>query len=268
MTVQVRELAAWGFDDFAYRPALDAQRCNAVSEKVRHRQAFKACDPRMEALTAEHADELARHALRRDLLDEVGALQWSMAVIDLRRLLAFQRRLSLRPNRALAVPIADDWDGLIEFAFGPAKPVRYDLTHGSNEKTITLISTDPNLHLRRSGDLVTPWLAHAGSPFLEVARYRDRWFLRDGYHRAYALLLAGVFAVPALIVEATTLAELGADQTRFFPEATLLSQRPPCLADFLDDALSISYERPALAKIIRVTIEESFAPAAEIGESH
>ena len=88
---------------------------------------------------------------------------------------------------------------------------------------------------------------HAGSPFFEVALYRDRWFLRDGYHRAYALLKAGIFKLPAVIVQARTRAELGAVQPWFFSEETLLFVLSTArhLADFLNDALTLDYDRPS-----------------------
>jgi hypothetical protein len=95
-----------------------------------------------------------------------------------------------------------------------------------------------------------------------VAQYRDRWFLRDGYHRAYDLLRANIFRVPAVIVYARTLDELGATQPWFFNEETLFSATPPRVLDFLDDALVLEYSRPLLVKTVSVTIEESLAPLA------
>ena len=90
--------------------------------------------------------------------------------------------------------------------------------------------------------------------------------MRDGYHRAYALLCAGVFRVPAVVVEARTLEELGAGQPWFFAEETLLSRAPPRVLDFLNDRLVLTYDRPELLKTLRVTIEESFAPAVPQGD--
>jgi hypothetical protein len=93
-----------------------------------------------------------------------------------------------------------------------------------------------------------------------VAQYHDRWFLRDGYHRAYDLLQANIFRVPAVIVYATTLEELGATRPWFFNEETLFSATPPRVIDFLNDALTLEYNRPLLIKTVSVTIEESLAP--------
>jgi hypothetical protein len=72
--------------------------------------------------------------------------------------------------------------------------------------------------------------------------------------------------VPAVIVEAKTLEGLGATQPWFFSEEILFSSTPPRVLDFLDDALVIEYKRPQLIKTLRITIEESFVPAASSGE--
>jgi len=111
--------------------------------------------------------------------------------------------------------------------------------------------------------------AYAGSPFFEVAQYAGRWFLRDGYHRAYKLLQAGIFQLPAVIVRARTLEELGAAQPRFFSEAILLSEHPPFVSDFLDEDLTIEYDRRPIIKTLCITMEESIAspfPIAISGE--
>jgi hypothetical protein len=95
---------------------------------------------------------------------------------------------------------------------------------------------------------------------------RGRWFLRDGYHRAYSLLQAGVYEVPAIIVQARTIEELGATHPWFFPEEILFSETPPRVCDFLDDDLVFEYNRPPLIKTLRITMEETLAPEDISGE--
>jgi hypothetical protein len=197
-------------------------------------------------------------------------LDWSLGVVDLRRLLAFQRRLSFNATLpSMAVPRQCDWGSLIEIAFASPNPVICDLVHDAPTQTVTLQSSNPNLHLRVTQDPSMPVTVHAGSPFFEVAQYAGRWFLRDGYHRAHNLLRAGIFQHPAVIVHARTLEELGAAQPHFFSEAILLSEHPPFVTDFLDDTLTIQYDRPPTIKTLRITMEESIAslhPTALSGE--
>jgi hypothetical protein len=103
----------------------------------------------------------------------------------------------------------------------------------------------------------SPFSLYGGSPFFEVAELRGRWFLRDGYHRAYRLLQAGVHRVPAVVIHARTIGELGATEPWFFSEEQLFSDRPPCVMDFLDENMVLRYERTALRKVIRIRVEES-----------
>jgi hypothetical protein len=81
--------------------------------------------------------------------------------------------------------------------------------------------------------------------------------LRDGYHRAYRLLQAGVHRIPAVVIYARTVEEIGATEPWFFCEEQLFSDRPPRVMDFLDADLILRYERTALRKVIRIRVEES-----------
>jgi hypothetical protein len=154
----------------------------------------------------------------------------------------------------------------LTLAFASPNPVICDVIHDRNKKTVTLQSSSPNVQLRVTQDPAMPVAVYAGSPFFEVAQYAGRWFLRDGYHRAYNLLRAGIFRLPAVIVRARTLEELGAVQPRFFSEAILLSEHLPFVTDFLNEALTIEYDHPII-KTLRITMEESFTSPLPIAIS-
>ena len=104
---------------------------------------------------------------------------------------------------------------------------------------------------------------NCGSPFIEVACYLGRWFLRDGYHRAYRLLRHNITTIPAIVIQAHSIAQLGAVKPWFFDEPTIFSDTPPLVTDFLNDRLTLQYTRPSLIKTIRVTIETSMEPEAK-----
>ena len=261
-TIHTVELAAWDFDCYEFRPmCLDARKIGQARERVLHRHPDLASPALCEEGTPLVHSILDRQRSRPDLHAEMLGLEWSLGIVDLRRLLAFQRRLSFNVSLpVMTVPTQEDRDGLVDIAFAPASPVVYDLVHDESSSTITLRSTNPNVHLRVTGSPSAPVAVHAGSPFFEVAEYTGRWFLRDGYHRAFNLLRAGVFYLPAVIVQARTIEELGAVFPRFFSEAILLSDHPPFVTDFLDEALTIQYDRPQTIKTLRIIMEESIAP--------
>jgi hypothetical protein len=111
-----------------------------------------------------------------------------------------------------------------------------------------------------------PLSLYGGSPCFEVAELRGRWFLRDGYHRAYRLLQAGVHRIPAIVIYTRTIDELGATEPWFFSEEELFSERPPHVTDFLDENLVLRYERTAVRKVIRIRVEESLQAFDETDE--
>jgi len=256
------ELAAWDFDCYQFRPrSLDSRKIGEAREFVLHRPQDLSSPALCEEETQLALYNLDLHRDRPDLHAEMLGLEWSLGVVDLRRLLAFQRRLSFsRSLPAVTVPAQEDWSALVDIAFAPPSPVVYDLVHDELSSTVTLRSTNPNLHLRVTGSPSAPVAVHAGSPFFEVAEYAGRWFLRDGYHRAYNLLRAGVFCLPAVIVQARTVEELGAVLPQFFSEVILLSDHPPFVSDFLDEGVTIQYARPQTIKTLRIIMEESIAP--------
>jgi hypothetical protein len=257
--IRTIELVAWDFDEYRSRPeTIDRERPVKARQFVVQRQLDHSSSALCEEETQRLRDTLNRQQSRLDLHAEMMGLDWSLGVVDLRRLLAFQRRLSFNARLpAITVPPQCDWDRLIEIAFASPNPVSCVVVHDADKKMVILQSSNPNMRLRVTQDPAAPIAVHAGSPFFEVAQYAGRWFLRDGYHRAYKLLRAGVFRIPAVIVGARTLEELGAVQPQFFSESVLLSEHPPFVSDFLNDALIIEYERHPIVKTLRITLEES-----------
>lgn len=268
--IRTVELVGWELDDYPFRPPLsDPGRPAAAKSVVGNREPFRCCNPVCEQETELLRDALDRQRKRSDLQAEMLGLDWSLAVVDLRNLLAFQRRLSFHVAQATPpMPAQSDWSGLMHLSFGPQVPLVCEMHHDTAACRITLRSGNPNLHFRVTGNAAVPLAVHPGSPFLEVAHYRGRWFLRDGYHRAALLLRAGVFRVPAVLVRARSPHQLGATESWFFPESTLFSTHPPKVSDFLNSELTVGYTRPATVKTLRLTIEETVTsmPLAAGGE--
>ena len=250
--LRVRELAAWGFDASPYRPACAEER------RLVPGASFDAKDCVVEVESEVVAGLFAEQALRADLQKEMKGLDWSLGVVDLRGLIAFQRRVVIHPE--LERDLASDWRSLFDVAFGASVPLMYtrrDMKDGA----MVIETANPNLQVwPASGGAGGLFAMHGGSPFFEVGVYRGRWFLRDGYHRAYGFLRAGIVMVPAVVVRARTLVELGPVGDWFFGEEILFGGRPPLVTDFLHDEMTIEYTRPRMLKTIRITVEESFAP--------
>ncbi len=276
--VTIRELAAWDFDMYPWRnqfvDAAMLERRAAVAARRLRRETPGDGPFGTEALLAEetrfHKATLEEQRLRPALLAEMRGLDWSVGVVDLRRLIAFQRRLVLdREAPAVHIPKQEDWPGLRSLAFESRRSLAHcvhSFARSANGCAIQLHSTNPDLRISLAesvSDGTLPLILTGGSPFFEVAEFRDRWFLRDGYHRAYRMLRAGVTKGFAVIVHARTLEEMGAVEPFFFGEEILFSARPPVVVDFLEEDLVLTYERPRMRKTISVHIEESLEPVTD-----
>jgi hypothetical protein len=260
--LRIRELAAWGLDQDEFRPAAWRGNPDLARALVAGRTPFEATSALVKSDDCRLRERLAEQKSRADLRTEMAGLDWFLGVIDLRLLLAFQRRIVLdAAAQQPPLPAADDWDGLTDLSFSEQKPVVCDAVRG--DASVLLRSTNPNLRFRITDSRSSPIAIHSGSPFFEVAQYQDRWFLRDGYHRAFRCLQAGVFHLPAVVVQARTLKELGAVHPWFFPTEVLFSAAPPRVIDFLDDALVMEYQRAPLTKTLRITVEETYTLRGE-----
>lgn len=93
----------------------------------------------------------------------------------------------------------------------------------------------------------------------QVAHFEDRYFCRDGHHRAYQLLRRGIRTVPALVRSFSSYSEL-APKGNLFPEAILLGKSPPTLHDFLDDRVAADVLLPRTRKVVVVSAEEVEIP--------
>ena len=255
--LRIRELAAWGLDKDEYRPADYLGNPDVARALVTDRAPFELRSPLVESGDYGLRELFAEQVARADLRTEVAGLDWFLGIVDLRLLLAFQRRVVIDSDAANSpTPASDDWVGLMHLSFGKAKPIVCDAVR--SDASVVFRSANSNLHFRFTGDSSNPIAIHSGSPFFEVAQYRERWFLRDGYHRAFRCLQAGISRLPAVIVRAQTVEQLGAVHPWFFPEEVLFSGAPPWAVDFLNDALVIEYHRSPLSKMLRITVEETY----------
>jgi hypothetical protein len=278
-TVTVHELMAWGQDEYPYRDSgthLTEAELSGKSECAKRtlieRGEYEPCSALLNLETAHIQHLLDDHAQRKELRQEYEGLDWTLGVVDLRCLLAFQRRLIFdMESQLLQIPQQSDWPALVSFSLGSARSTTYKMTvHEIDGRFsgLTLQSRNPDLQLRplSNSQLLEslPFSLYGGSPFFEVAEFRGRWFLRDGYHRAYRLLQAGVHHLPAVIIRARTIDEVGATQPWFFNKEQLFSDHPPRITDFLEESMVLQYKRPRLMKTISIRIEESLEAFREV----
>lgn len=228
--LEIRELAAWGFDHPVDRGSLGEEQlrnaaCHAQS-RLATRMVYRPDPPISVEETRKLAGVLAD---RKDTVASSGefdGLAWELAVVDLRKLIAFQRRIG--------------------FAHCDSRPI-----HRKTESQQLL-------------DLALPLHPISKSPYMEVASYCGRWLLRDGYHRSFQLLNQGVHLIPCVVVYAESLAQMGAMGTRFFSQEVLFSEQPPMVTDFLDDQTTVLYSRTLPKQVVPFTNQQSQQTVATV----
>lgn len=228
-TLWIYELAAWGFDSEADRTLLDADVIRSAARMaetiLRERAPYHPASPfpRQEGSRLQKLLSDRAESVARS--GEFDGLDWKLDTVDLERLLAFQRRLGFDEKHSATVPDLEDSEALLDL-------------------TIPRVSLRPGY----------------ASPYLEVGLYRDRWFLRDGYHRSYSLLRGGIHCVPAVVLHARTIGDLGAVGHKFFSEEILFCARPPMVSDFGNEALTVRYLRHELSRLESI-------PASSVGSA-
>jgi len=85
--------------------------------------------------------------------------------------------------------------------------------------------------------------------YLQVAGLGGRYFLRDGYHRAFGLLAAGIRHVPALVKDFESFEQVALPQG-LLPQAAYLGDRPPTLSDYHDDQVAADTSLPVVQKMV------------------
>ncbi len=120
------------------------------------------------------------------------------------------------------------------------------------------IVSSPNPNLRVAGAFeASPGAGLLGYGFiieqpksyLHVCGVAGRYFLRDGYHRAYGLLAGGITHVPALVSDVASFAEAQMPPGLLAP-TEYLGPRPPMLVDYLSDNVAHDSAMPVTTKII------------------
>lgn len=183
-------------------------------------------------------------------------------LIDLGQVVAAQKQILVDDaEKRLYGAAADDWQGLARITLPLPRREPISWTFDSQRNAFVLTSPNPNLkvtgHFNSTVGGEVPGVVFDGFGFavsyqrsyLQVAVIDGRAVLRDGYHRAYGLLKAGIRRVPAFARSYASWEE-AAMPDGLLPAAACLGSSPPLLADYLDDAVAIDRWLPAMRRLL------------------
>ena len=249
-------------------------RWEAGRQALEQRVAFELAVPQLEELPAELAERGNVFRQRQDVLAAFQGLDWTLGIADLECVLSFQKTITEDHaiDRVSGVEV-NDLSGLFSVCLpDPAAPTNFECAIDADHKGLTFFSPNPNLRfgghaiqqVQMPGSAGEPaqnlgiagFIINFGAPFIQVAEFNNRWFIRDGYHRCYGLLRRGVRRIPCVFVRARSLDELGANQPVFIRQEVLFGERPPFLRDFLDDSVCATTQHRDIRKIVRVSAQE------------
>jgi hypothetical protein len=237
--------------------ALAAEQWLRAAAKLRSRrmQSFSTATQSLPAALGGLASEFATASQFASSPDFAGA---ELRLVKLASLLTFQAKISVG---AAGESFSAPYDGSLESIFriclpatGRMDPVQV-LTEGASAR---IASDNPNLRFGGFQLNGTQVVATFGfrPPWVQVCEYQGRLFVRNGYHRCWALLNAGATHAVAITLKVATLAELGAAEDGYVSEAHLLSAAPPMLYDFEDPDLYATFSEPASRRVINLTATE------------
>jgi len=191
---------------------------------------------------------------------------WTAGLVELAGIIPFQPSVDVEYALRQGEDLLDASDLLsaLKLCFPSDKPTALAINVDQPQKAITVSGVNPALQVmgyhwgqqNAQGPFVVSLYIGAGPNIAQVSRYRGRYFLSNGYHRAYRLMKAGFSHIPCLIREANSIAETGALVPGFFSESVLMSARPPIFTDFSDDVLGVSVPIHAVKKVVRIRPDE------------
>lgn len=231
-------------------------RCREARNAVENRQEGYIQDNLFSPLP----DELHNHiqALRdspktAQILAEAGDPQ----MVDLRRVCAAQPTILVEEavNRFSNLDM-NDILGIAAITLPLHTPTLMPVVFDPHKNAFIFSSPNPNLRVAGNFSAeVAPgvqgfgFIVDTALSFLQVAGLNGRYFLRDGYHRAYGLLEAGIHFAPALVREYNTFEDIKMP-VGLLPPSTYLGSRPPLLVDYLDDTVSTDTHLPITTKMV------------------
>lgn len=224
--------------------------------------------PRIRPLPSEHRDHISQLEAEPTFSEiRQGAVSVEWGLVEIGNVRCFQQNINSGYVAELTtrLPKPSDSAGTIRFC-QPLSSERQKiaLPIGFNQSTNTYTIVSENLDLRIQGNIggqtadpngvqrsFVGFMFGFGLPQIAVAEYRGKFVIRNGYHRALALLQAGHTEIPAVVVHCSSYQATGGAAPGFLPPDLVLSDRPPVLADYLSDA-AVEVQRRRMRVIISV----------------
>jgi len=231
---------------------------------VAAREKFQALSPIVapcpEVLQA-HRAALYGHERFKTFRDE----GWDIAIVDLTRVCVVQHTVVTEPDARITRLDANDVPALAAITLPIPNPQPLSYQVDSQRNVAVLSAFDGNLRVVGFAAQQVPrgnlmgFIVEIATSYLQVADVGGRFVLRDGNHRAAALVKQGITEAPALVRRFAHGEDLAPPKGVLAP-ATYLGERPPTALDYWDPAVSAAVLVPRRRKFVVIQgIEQSLA---------
>lgn len=231
----------------------------------------QAGKPRTGLIPAKHNAYLdgVERSIRFPLI--VQNMSWSFRMVEIAPLLAYQFHVATDRARtgADATQLGLSRGQLLHICMPQDVPMPNvsQPQMGSDGKSIIIASPDLNVLPfpavpgektdERVNLLVFPFGIIA--PLVQVVRFQDRYYLKNGYHRAVHLGLLGYKEMPCILLEATSYEQVGPTGDGVFPPSLLESENPPTCGHFIQHrACAVNLRK--MKRLLRFTLSAEVEP--------
>lgn len=238
---------------------------NKISNRTKVNPEIKELDKKYD----DHINKLQNESTFPEHL--TGITSHRFALVEISKIHCFQKMLNLEFIASLEkkAPELNDMDNLVHFCLPTLdeKPSMEILRTSNADNTVSFISE--NLDFRKLGIVEGQDNASKrqffgfqygfGLPLISVAKYKGIYFLKNGYHRTFALFKKGHQYVPCVLITTDNFQNTGAQSPGFFPIDLIMSDKSPILSDFVSNA-AIIISRRRLKKMISIHAEIQTLP--------
>ena len=204
----------------------------------------------------------------RDYLSQFAATEsvakyfaegWSVKIADLSKVIALQPCIFIdHAAERTTSATGEDIQSVARISLPLPEQIDLSMQFDEAQRVWIIPSRNPNLKIvGRFAQRVKPGVHAFGfavsilPSFIQVASYRGKLVLRDGYHRSLGLLTRGISKVPVLHKEFGQFEELGLG-LGMLPTSAYLGSQPPTLADYLNDEVAAEVHLPASQRMILI----------------
>lgn len=237
-----------------------------ISDRLQLRPEIMPLDSRFR----ERMEALEREPTFREHLG--GMTSRSFAMVELASIHCFQVQLNSEYIDSLVVsaPDPNDLEETVRFCLPTHDERRKaQLVTSINPVSHTFSATTENLDFRigenvqgddtSTGRNFAGFTYGSGLPQISVVDYKGTILLKNGYHRAFALLKKGHRFLPCLLLATDNYQATGGQVQGFFPIDLVFSDKSPVLSDFGSTA-AVAVPRRRLRVMVTVHAEVQVIP--------